>query len=171
MSKLINTLNWADLLLIAIILISALISIKRGLAKEVLSLLSWVLAFTVAFLFSEKLASLLANWISTPSVRITVAMVSLFAMTLIVGAMINNLIADMLKKTGLTGTDRLFGVGFGLLRGFVIIMALLTVSKSSFFLDDWWRQSVFIPRFLALESWSLHTVDVVSDFFNKILAK
>jgi len=170
-SKLLNALNWADYVLMAIILISALISIKRGFVKEVLSLVSWLLAFIIAFLFSERLAAMMTSWISTPSVRITVAMVGLFAMTLVVGAMINNLIADVLKKTGLTGTDRLFGVGFGLLRGFLMVMALLMVSKSSFFLDDWWKHSVLIPRFMLLESWSLQTLDVVVSFFNKILAK
>jgi|SRR5690606_10057030 len=155
----------------SIIFISALISIKRGFAKEVLSLISWIFAFVISFLFSEKLSSFMTSWISTPSVRITVAMVSLFAMTLIVGAMINNLIVDILKKTGLTGTDRLFGIGFGLLRGFVIVMAILMAGKSSFFMDDWWKQSVLIPRLLLLESWSLEILEITMNFFNKLFSK
>jgi len=166
-----KALNAADWILIGILLFSTLFSIKRGLVREILSLLSWLAAFLVAFMFSEKLAVILARWISTPSVQISVSMVSLFALTLIVGAMINNVMADLLKKTGLTSTDRLFGMVFGFSRGLIIVMVLIIVCKNSFYLDDWWKQSKLIPHFLSLENGFLQAWDGVKHFFNQLLEK
>lgn len=165
-----QALNWADWLLLGVILISSLISLKRGFAREILSLISWLAAFVVAFVFSDQLAQLLSAWIETPSVRITVAMAGLFAMTLVVGAMVNHLIADFLDKTGLKNTDRLFGMVFGFIRGFIIVMVLVMVAKTSFTLDIWWQQSKLIPYFLSLESWFLDIWTSAKNFFDQLLA-
>lgn len=50
---------------------------------------------------------------------------SYFVATLIVGAMLNYIISQLVDKTGLTGTDRVLIACFGLLRGILIVAALL----------------------------------------------
>src|SRR6056297_3543459 len=112
---------WIDFLIIGIIAISAGISIVRGFMKEVLSLISWILAFWVALMFHSNLSTLLADYVSTPSIRLFLAFFILFAITLILGALVNHLICQVVEKTGLTGTDRSLGVVFGLLRGVAIV--------------------------------------------------
>lgn len=171
MSKLIDALNWADWLLIAIIVLSILISIKRGMTREILSVLTWVGAFVISYVLGDELALLMDNWIKTPSLRTTIAMVSLFAITLIVGAMLNHVLADMLKKTGLTGTDRILGSIFGLLRGIIIVVALLLFVQSSFSLDPWWKQSVLVPRFVNLGIWARDIIDGIAQFTQQLTAK
>jgi len=106
-----------DWLILAVVIISALISIKRGFVKEMLSLASWLSAFVIARVFSGHLEVLLVQWIETPSARYGAAFGILFATTLIIGAMINHLVGELVKVTGLAGTDRLFGVVFGTTRG------------------------------------------------------
>lgn len=164
-------MNWADWTLLAIIAISALISIKRGFVKEALSLVTWVLAISVAFLLGDKLATLLQDSISTPSLRLTVAMGILFAVTLVVGALINYLIAEVVRMTGLTGTDRFFGMVFGLIRGLIVVMTVLMFSPDSIKSDPWWQQSEVIPHFLKMEVWAKETsrtiTTLVSDFVSK----
>jgi len=171
MSELIDALNWADWSLIVIIILSILISVRRGMTREILSVLTWVGAFVISNVFGEKLAMLLDGWIKTPSLRMTIAMVSLFALTLIVGAMLNHVLSDMLKKTGLTGTDRILGSGFGCLRGVIIVVALLMFIQSSFSLDPWWKQSLLIPKFINLGVWAKDIIDGVMQFTQQITAK
>lgn len=171
MNKILETLNWADGVLIVIFLVSIGFGIKRGLTREVLSLLSWLSAFVISYVFHDNLATLMSSWITTPSVRTTVAMVSLFAMTMIVGAMLNHVLADLLKKTGLTGTDRLLGVFFGAARGVVIAVALLLFVQSSFSLDPWWKQSYFIPKLIALGHWSQEMIDGIVLLTQSLTAK
>lgn len=149
-------MNWADWVILAILVVSSLISLKRGFVKEALSLANWVLAFVIAMTFHEQLSSLLDAQITTPSVRQMVSFGVLFAATLIVGAMVNYLIGEVVRLTGLAGTDRMFGMIFGLLRGFVVVMAvlILTPGLAPVDQDPWWNNSLFIPHLMEFEDWS-----------------
>lgn len=160
-------MNWADWAILGVLLVSSLISIKRGFVKEALSLVTWVLAFIVAVLFGDRLAVLFSELIDTPSLRDVVAFFLLFAATLIVGAMVNYLIGELVRMTGLTGTDRLFGMLFGLARGLVVVMALLILLPSMVPVaeDPWWHESTLIPRFLAFEDWARALAAETTRFF------
>lgn len=127
----------------------------RGLIKEALSVVNWIIAVLIAVTFRDPLASLLVNQIETPSLRQIVAFSSLFIATLMVGALVNYLISELVKMTGLSTTDRILGMVFGLLRGFVVVMAILLLIPPIISIDQdiWWTESVLIPDFLAFEDW------------------
>lgn len=159
-------MNWADWTILAILLISCLISLKRGFVKEALSMVNWVLAFIIAMTFRDQLASLLESQIATPSVREMVAFGILFAATLVVGALVNHLVGELIRMTGLSGTDRLFGMVFGLVRGLVVVMALLLLVPMILPVDqdNWWQESVLIPQFLQFEGWARDTARELTRF-------
>ncbi|MFW5426395.1 MAG: CvpA family protein [Methylophagaceae bacterium] len=145
---------WVDFLIIGIILISALISIVRGFVKEVFSLASWALAFWVALLFYPHMATLLIDYVATPSIRSFVAFASLFVVTLILGALVNHLISQLVKKTGLSGTDRMLGIIFGLIRGVAIVtLLILAAGATPMPQDDWWQNSLLLEHFEKLAVW------------------
>lgn len=154
-----------DLVIAAVVGLSTLISIKRGFVKEALSLISWIAAFTVARIFSGQLAPLLAEHITVLSLRLGVAFALLFAATLVVGAMINHLLGEMVRMTGLSGTDRLFGMVFGLARGLIIALVVIAILSITPLTDDeWWQESMLIPHFMLIEEWSKATfVDYSSE--------
>lgn len=160
-------MNWADWAIIGILVLSSLISLKRGFVREALSLATWALAFVVAMLFGERLSLLLVDLIETPSVREMVAFATLFAATLVVGAMVNYLIGELVRMTGLSGTDRLFGVVFGAARGLVVVMALLILLPALIPVneDGWWQESALIPHFLAFEDWARSLAYDIGQFF------
>lgn len=96
--------------ILAIIAISSLISLKRGFVKEALSLLTWIIAGAVAWMFGGSLSQYLEAYIQTPSARVIAGCAILFVATLLVGAMINFLIGELIRVTGLSGTDRFLGM-------------------------------------------------------------
>ena len=146
------TIDWV---ILAIVAISALISIKRGFVKEMLSLASWSAAFIIALNFYGNLEVLLEQWIKTPSVRYGTAFGILFAATLIIGAMINHLVSELVRITGLTGTDRIFGVVFGTARGLILVTAaIFGLQMLSLSQDPWWQESILIPHFELMVAWS-----------------
>lgn len=151
-------LNWADWAIIGIITISGLYSLRGGFIKEALSLVTWVAAFIVARLFAPSLSTLLDDLLQTPSLRIGAAFILLFIATLMVGAVINNLINMLVNATGLSTTDRILGIGFGVIRGglIVIVISALLV-RTPVTQDFWWSESQLIPHFLLMESWTRET--------------
>lgn len=148
-------MNWADWAIIAIIVLSGLISLNRGFIKEALSLLIWVLAFVIARMFSANMATLLVDYIDVSTVRYAAAFAMLFAATLMVGALVNYLISTLVRMTGLSGTDRVLGIVFGLARGGLLVVVAIALVKNTPLTEAmWWYESALIPEFLMLEEWS-----------------
>ena len=149
-----STFNWADYTVIALMLASVLISLIRGFVREAISLATWIIAFWIALTFVDQLAVMLTNYIHTPVVRMASAFFILFVATLILGALVNFIIAQLVHKTGLSGTDRFLGVVFGLGRGALLIaLLILVVSLSKVPEESWWQESALIPVFKPLAVW------------------
>jgi membrane protein required for colicin V production len=102
-------LTAADIAIVALVLLSSVIGLVRGLVREVLSLVVWVLAFLVAVGFADSLATRFAGILEPDSARLAVAFVTLFVGILIVGGLIQWGLGKLIEGTGLSGTDRLLG--------------------------------------------------------------
>lgn len=159
--------NYIDWIIIGIIFISVVVSLMRGFVREVLSLASWLVAFLVASHFYPHLANYLPQ-IETPYLRNGTAMGILFVATLIVGALVNYLIGQLVDKTGLTGTDRVLGGCFGLLRGVLVVSALLFFAEtfSTIETTEMWKTSQLIPHFGFIVSWFFQQVQENSSLLN-----
>ncbi|MGO4998235.1 CvpA family protein [Oceanisphaera sp. W20_SRM_FM3] len=155
---------WIDFVILGIIALSAVVSLVRGFVKEAMSLATWLAAFFIASNFYADLSALLD--ITDPLIRNGTAIAILFVLTLILGALINYIVSQLVDKTGLSGTDRVLGVCFGAVRGVLIVAALL------FFIDTmtgfkeslWWQQSVLIPEFGIVIQWFFSLVQNSSSF-------
>ena len=84
--------NWVDALILGVLVISALISLSRGFIKEALSLVTWIVAGIIAWMFGGSLAHHFEPYIDTPSVRVIAACAVLFLATLLIGALVNFLV-------------------------------------------------------------------------------
>ncbi len=151
-------MNWADYLIIIVIALSMLIGLWRGLLREAISLATWIAAFAIAFLFAEDGAAHLAPYLDIPSLRVAAAFGGLFLATLLLGGLVSIIASQLVDYTGLTGTDRVLGMVFGLGRGAVVIAILvLAAGLTPLPKDPWWQQSRLLPHFqeaaLRLRDW------------------
>lgn len=154
-----------DLIIVGVVLLSGLISLVRGFVKEAMSLVIWVVAFAVAMNFKELAATLLVNVIEQPSIRQLIAWGALFVATLLLGSMVNYLLGKLVSSTGLSGTDRMLGLVFGVFRGLLIVLALVIVLPSALPVDQdpWWQSSALIPIFQGFEAWGKEAATAISD--------
>ncbi len=151
--------TWVDWAIIAIIAVSSLISLKRGFVKEALSLVIWIVAGAVAWMFGGSLSQYLEPYIQTPSARVIAGCTILFVATLVVGAMLNFIVGELIRATGLSGTDRFLGMAFGAARGgLLVVVAVGLLSLGPVQQDPWWQESSLLPRFLLVADWSKNLV-------------
>ena len=145
---------WIDYTIIGLIGISSLIGLLRGFIREAFSLVLWVVAIWIGITYSQAFSVYLEQFIQYPSARLAASFGILFFVTLILGAMISYLLSELVKKTGLTGSDRFAGMIFGIARGFVVVAIIVMLAGlTPLPKDAWWKESVLIPPFQSLAVW------------------
>jgi membrane protein required for colicin V production len=146
--------NWADYVILGVLFLSVLIGLVRGLISEVLSLVIWVAAFWLAWLFGPTVASYLEGSVSLPTARMAIGYGTCFVVVLLLGAVVRFLIGRLVSGTGLGGVDRLFGMMFGLARGVLIVSAVVfMLGFTPLPGQPLWRESTMIPQFAAPAAW------------------
>ncbi len=146
--------NWADYAIAGVITLSVLISIIRGFVREAISLATWIAAFWVAFTYSHQFSSILEHTIKSEAIRFFATFGVLFITTLILGAVVNYIIGQLVDGTGLSGTDRLLGILFGAARGVLLISVILMAAKMTpASQESWWKDALLIPHFEPIQQW------------------
>ncbi|MES2661690.1 MAG: CvpA family protein [Pseudomonadota bacterium] len=150
-----QSLGAVDLAIIAIFIISTIISLWRGFLKELLSLLVWVAAFVIAQFMSPFLYEPLSTYVQPPILARMVSYIVLFFTTLLLGSLVTRLLLSLLSGAGLSVIDRMLGVVFGLARAGIIITVIFTIVR--FFQFDQlplFQESILLPYFDDFERWS-----------------
>ncbi|MGB3838186.1 CvpA family protein [Rhodanobacter sp. UC4451_H18] len=147
-------MNWLDGIILAILALSVLIGLMRGLVAEVLSLATWIAAFWMAAVFGPDVAALFQNSISLPMARIGLGYAICFFGILLLGMLVRFAARRLIWSTGLTGVDRVLGVLFGFVRGALVVTILVfLVGLTAVTREPWWQQSVLLPQFQVAAAW------------------
>ena len=147
-------MSWLDLVILGIIILSALISLIRGFVKESISLVTWIVAGVIAFRYFSPMAELLEPFVEAPTIRNVAGFAILFVSTLVVGAIVNFIMSQLVSRTGLSGTDKALGVVFGGARGVLIVtMVVLLASLTPMPEAIWWQDSASVGWFQQLAEW------------------
>jgi membrane protein required for colicin V production len=141
-----STVTIFDYLVLFVLICSVVISTLRGLVKEVLSLLGWIVAFMVANAYSETLATLLPDMIPGNVTRLIVAFIALFIGVRLLMMLLTMAMDEFIKASGLTMADRGLGSLFGVARGLVIVLAVvLLCGMTALPQQPFWRNALLSP--------------------------
>jgi len=166
-----GAVNLVDVLFVLVLVLSLLAGAWRGLMRELLSLLSWVVAAYVAWRFHGLLMGPLGGVIHSPGARQAAALVLMFIAAVVVLALVSHLLVSVLKRSPLRGTDRALGAVFGAVRGVVLIAAtVLLVEATPLQKSLWWQGSSLVPQARAPAQWLRVTVERGLEQFQAPLA-
>lgn len=139
-------MNTLDYTVIAIVLLSIVCGLVRGVILEVLHIAGWVIAFMMAQIFMPVLRPYFSDWISDPGGRTLIAWVTIFLGTLVTTALIANLISGLIRKIGLGTVDRALGAVFGAARGVLLVLLLaLAAGFTTFPTTSIWNKAALTP--------------------------
>jgi len=117
-----SVLNLVDYAVVIVLVVSALFSTLRGMTREFLGILGWVISVFVAKLSAPALEPVIADIINIEGLSAALSWALPFAITVVVWFVIASLMSPGLKRAGLGSLDRWLGVVFGLARGYVIVL-------------------------------------------------
>ena len=138
-----------DLIITAVIVISVIFAFYRGLLRELLGITGWILAGLAAVWSYDPFLKFFTGRVEkvqiwTISTTITTALIVLIVMTLI-----NAHITGKLRKSALSGLDRILGTVFGVLRAALLITLVWLFARQMMFppqkIQEMKKQNVAIP--------------------------
>ena len=135
-----------DYLLATVFLLSALMGLFRGLVKEALSLVGWIVAVWCAWRFGAAVADRIPSIADDSIIEIWIARLIVLIVVLILSGLLGRLTAHLVHQSGLSGTDRIIGMVFGMARGAVLVgLVVLLLDATGFDANPWWQDSKLIP--------------------------
>jgi membrane protein required for colicin V production len=151
-------MTWLDYDVLGVLVISVAWGAWRGLVREVISLAGWVIAFLAANLLAGPLGETLPQSIPRPELRVLIAFIGVFLLTLAATTLAALLLSKIVKAVGLAALDRTLGGLFGVARGLLIMIAFaLLAGLTSLPLHPTWTESISGPVLgraaLALKPW------------------
>lgn len=132
-----------DILILSVIAISIAIGVSRGLVKELIALITLIVAVTLAFHQTQWLLPYFGGAMLAHPARVWVARLVLFVLILVVGQFVGWLASFIVNRIPIINImNWLLGGVFGLLRGLVIV-GLATLLGLEWHLQEapWWQQS------------------------------
>ena len=150
-----NAFDWSVL---ALVILSMLFAFYRGVTRELIALVAWVLGFVAAVALTPLLGGMLPEIGSNPVLRYLLAFIAIFIGCLVLGALIAWPLATVIHKAGLGFVDRFLGAVFGAARGAVLVMSFVLVAGLTTLPRlDWWQNAALAPPLaaaaLSLKPW------------------
>jgi len=140
-----------DLAIVGVILLSTLFAFVRGVIREVIALVSWVVGFAAAFAFTPALGAVIPEITGYPAVRYLIAFAVILIAALVAGALIAGPLARIIRAAGLGFVDRFLGSIFGVVRGVLLVVAfVLAAGLTGLPRADWWQNAALVPPFVAV---------------------
>ena len=130
-------MNWVDGVMLAVVALSALAGLLRGLAREMLGLAAWVAAAVLAAGFYPVLLPFAQRWIDDGLVAEAVCLAVTFILILIALSIVASLLSRLVRLSLLGGIDRILGLVFGAVRGAALLVLAYIVLGLALPKPDW----------------------------------
>lgn len=135
-----------DYIVIAVVLASLLFGLWRGVIGEVIALVAWGLGIFAAVHYGDWVGQRLLSGLEDPLLRLAGGCVLVFIAVLFIMALLRMATQKLVQVLGLTVSDRLLGMCFGLVRGLLIIFVMVAIGgMTSAPSQVWWRQATLSP--------------------------
>lgn len=132
-------MNWVDIVVLGVILVSGLLGAMRGLVREVLGVAAWVAAALIASPYG--LFPYVSPWVrqqfSDPTVADAVAFGGVFLIVLIVLSLLVGALSNAVRGSALGGLDRTLGLVFGIGRGAVLLAVAYIGGGIGLAIEQW----------------------------------
>ncbi|MBT8082086.1 MAG: CvpA family protein [Gammaproteobacteria bacterium] len=143
-----------DIIIAVAILISVVVGIFRGFVREAISVAALLFAIWSALYFGPALGSVTDTWLNSEELQKWFGRVLVFAVVLLLGALLGWALSKIVRWSALSGMDRFLGALFGTGRGVLLVaVGVIGGEFAGFDNDEWWAESRLIPHFEVVAEW------------------
>ena len=121
-----SAFNWLDYVFLVALALSAFSAFRKGFSREVIGLAASLAAIVFAMWFYGLAGSIFRPYVESERIANFIGFVAVLIGIWTIGGIVSWTVQRFLRTIGLSWFDRLLGIAFGLLRGTLICVALLT---------------------------------------------
>jgi len=147
-------MNGADYLILGVLAFSMLLGLFRGFVREAIALLAWLGGLWFAWRYAPLLEPLFRGALEPPASTWAARAVIVISV-LIVGWLLAAILSYFLRHSALSVmVDRLLGLFFGVVRGAVVIAAVVLLAQfAQLEQTKWWKGSTLLPYAAECAGW------------------
>lgn len=157
-------LNITDIIFLLIILISVIIGLFRGFAKEALALTGWFISGWLSIKYYGLLATNLRNFITPQILADAISFGIIFLILILLSTLITQIVSKNIQNSLLSPIDKFMGMIFSIIRS-VLILSIITI-----FLEKSIWQEKDIPEWVS-NSHTYNLITLVNNFIVTLLPK
>jgi membrane protein required for colicin V production len=118
-------MNWLDIVILVLVAGSAVSAFRKGFSRELVGLGAALAGIVLGSWFYGTAGSYLLPYMSSRAIANFLGFLLVFGGVLLLGSLAGRILHGVLKAVGLSIFDRVLGVGFGLVRGALLAVALV----------------------------------------------
>ncbi len=130
-------MTWVDLVVLALLAVSALLAFMRGLVREVLGLAAWVGAIFAGVWALPQVRPRFQAWFGASPWVDPAAFGVVFVIALILLMLVSRWISALVRASPISGLDRTLGLVFGLIRGAALVILAYIIGQWVVHIDRW----------------------------------
>lgn len=148
-------MNFADYLMLAVLLVSLILGFFRGFLREAVSLIGWLGGLWLAWHFAYRIEPFLGGLIGKPPVNVWVARGIVLIAVLVVTWIVGSILSYFVHQSGVSlMLDRLLGIIFGVIRGAVLVSIVVMLGQLvQLERAEWWSKSKLMPFAVEFTGW------------------
>ncbi|MDR5867004.1 CvpA family protein [Halomonas koreensis] len=149
-------LTWLDWAFVAVLAVTGIAGLVRGLVREALGLAVWVAALLAARWLAAPLADRLDGLIDSPDGRLVLAFVLVVLGVILAGGVIIRVIHAAVEWVGMGLFNRVAGAAFGLAKGgAILVVATLVIGLTPLEQLQAWQRAALRPACVQLKDWAI----------------
>jgi len=144
-----------DFVVVMVLAISLILGVIRGFMREAIGLLAWLGGLWLAWRYAHWLAPYMGGLLKHEPINIWVARALILIAVLLISSVIAAFLSYVARQSGLSPRlDSVLGGFFGLLRGVVLLSAIIMLAELVKIDESpWWRKSKLLPYASNVSHW------------------
>ncbi len=137
LDNILNNLNLFDAFVTIIFIYCIIQCFFKGFSLSLISFMKWVLSTVVTIILVPKLQPTLSDYIESEFINNVGLGITIFIFTLFLTIVMGKALGKAVKWTGVGSIDKIFGMLFGVFKGYVVTVCIFSILNWFYPFQNW----------------------------------
>jgi len=132
-----DPLNLFDIVFFSILIFFMVQCFLKGFSLSLISFMKWIISLIITIVLVPKLQPKVSDYIESEFVNNVGLGIAIFAICLFVSILLGKSLSKAVTWTGLGSIDKIFGLMFGILKGYIVAVCVFSIFNWFYPYKNW----------------------------------